>query len=434
MRILSLHVGASLVQAAVLDVERAALAGPIARVPYQIERPVPEAAEVHADVLWSAVTQAARQATRGIEGIEGMGIACLAPALVLLGTRDEPLAPIWLPLDRRARQAARQVWAGAGQDFLNGTGIRPLPGNCSAVNFRQILTITPYLYRDVKSYLHVNGWLGLKMTGENCFDPANASLSGLFNTLGDHQWSPRWLDLFNLDPAWVPPIVDASTTLGTLRSAVAGELGVPGGIAVKPGTTDLSSAALAAGMRPGDLLHMVGATQILAAIPERPAADARRITHHLGVGDAFLHVTHNPVGAEALDWLHRLCFADQPREQFFTRTIEEALVHETRVTLDPPHLAGDQLEIEAQRAAFRDLTLTTDRLDLLAALLREMQRQHRKAVEALGVGERFNRVLLAGEGADLVKRLLQEYRTATIESLEDGPLRGVAALFRARLA
>src|SRR3954465_14719169 len=99
MRILSLDVGTSSVKAAVLDVERAALDGPVADVPYDLRHPVPEAAEAAPDVLWSAVTKAARQATRGLNGIEGVGLSCMTPALVLLGAADQPIAPIWTPLD-----------------------------------------------------------------------------------------------------------------------------------------------------------------------------------------------------------------------------------------------------------------------------------------------------------------------------------------------
>ena len=73
------------------------------------------------------------------------------------------------------------------------------------------------------------------------------------------------------------------------------------------------------------------------------------------------------------------------------------------MTLDPPHLAGDRLEIKAHRAAFRDLTLDTERLDLLAALLHEMQRQQPRALEALGRGTRFKRRLPDGQQHGVVE-------------------------------
>jgi sugar (pentulose or hexulose) kinase len=170
---------------------------------------------------------------------------------------------------------------------------------------------------------------------------------------------------------------------------------------------------------------------VLAALTDQPRPGPEHLTRQLGVGTAFIHVTHNPVGGAALDWIRALCFRDQPDDnEFYGKTIPQALGQTTRVTLDPPFLGGDRLEIEATRAAFRDLTLSTDRLDLLAAILQAIQRGHRKAAAALGLGDRFRRVFLTGRGAEVVRQLLPEYATAAVEQLEEGSLRGVAALFR----
>jgi xylulokinase len=268
------------------------------------------------------------------------------------------------------------------------------------------------------------------MTGARAFDPANASFSGLFNTVTDQKWSERWCQYFAVEPEWLPPVLDGSATLGTLRAAVATELGVPAGVPVKLGTADTSTGILLADLGPGDLLHSVGTTQVLAAITDQPRPDERRLVRRLGVGPAFLHVTHNPVGGAALEWLHALCFRDQSSKEYYQQTILQARERQTRVTLDPAFLGGDRLEIEAHRAAFRDLTLTADRLDLLAAVLEAMARKHRDAVAELGMGERFRRVILTGHGAAVVRSLLPEYAGATVQTLEEGALRGVARLFQ----
>jgi xylulokinase len=278
-------------------------------------------------------------------------------------------------------------------------------------------------------YLHANGWLSLRLTGETAFDRSNACFSGLYGTLTDQKWSSRWCEYFEIEPEWLPPVVCGSSTVGALRPAVAAELGLPAGLPVKLGTADTSSAMLAAGMKRGDLLHVVGTTQVLAVLTDRPQPSPRRLTRQLGVGEDFIYVTHNPVGGVALDWLRNLCFREQTEQEFYDRTIPEAMTHSTRVTLDPPNLGGDRLEIEAHRAAFRDLTLSTDRLDLLAALLQALVRRHREALAALEVGERFERIFLTGGGAEVVHRLLPEYATATVHQLEEGSLRGVARLF-----
>jgi xylulokinase len=430
MRVLALDVGNGSVTAAVLDVETAAPVGTVARVAYPIDHPTPEAAEVPARRVWDAVAAAARQATRSADGAQAVGLSCLTPAPVILDAADRPLLPVWTALDRRARPAARQTWADVGPEFLATTGSRPLPGGVSAVCWRQQVDLDPYMARRVGAYLHLNGWLGLHLTGQRAFDPAGASRSGLFGTLTDQAWSPRWCAYFEVEPGWLPPVVCGDSTLGTLRPAVATELGVPAGLPVKLGTDDTSSAMLAAGMGPGDLLHVIGTTQMLAAFTDRPRPDPRRLIRRFGVGEAFVSLTLNPVGTPALDWLRALCFRDQTEGQFHGSTVPEAMTRPTRVTLDPAHLGGDDLEIEAHRAAFRDLTLSTDRMDLLAAVLEALRRGHRQAVPALGVGSSFRRVFLAGATAEAVRKLIPEYQAEEVLPLEEGSLRGVACLFR----
>ncbi len=431
MRILALDVGTSSVKAGVLDVDTGRLAGSMYRAGYELDHPTPDAAEVPADRLWQAVAGAARQATLRAPEVHGVGLSVLTPALVLLDKADRPCGPIWTHLDRRARPAARQVWQAVGAEFLASVGNRPLPGGITALDFRQQHVLDPYLPLRVKSYLHINGWLGLHMTGEKAFDPANASFTGLYGTVTDQAWSPRWCRYFEVEPDWLPPVRCGSSTLGHLRSAVAAELGVPPGVPVKLGTADTSLAMLAAGVQPGDLLHELGTTQVLAVLVDRPAPDPRRLTRKLGVGDAFVHVTHNPVGGAALEWIHQLCFGEQGEREFYDKTLVEAGARATRVTLDPPFLGGDRLEMEAHRAAFRDLELTTDRLDLLAALLEALVRRHRQAVDALGQGSSSGRVFLSGRGGEVIHRLIPEYHSAQVHFLDEGSLHGVARLFSA---
>lgn len=433
MNILALDIGSSSVKAAVLDVATAQPVGPIERAACAADAPTPDAAEVPVDRLWAALTQAARAAIVSThvsrQSIAAVGLSTMTPALVLLDASDAPIGPIWTHLDRRTRPEAREVWNDVGKEFLGTIGNRPLPGSISALSWRRRLADDPRLPERVRSYLHLNGWLALHMTGGKFFDRANACFTGLFGTLTDQQWSSRWCNYFHVDPAWLPPVVCGSTTAGTLRPGVADELGLSAGIPVKLGTADTSSALLAAGIGPGDLLHVVGTTQLLVTPTTRPKPSPRRLTRMLGVGDTFLHLTHNPVGGVALDWLRHLCFREQNDREFYERTIPQAILRETLVRLDPPFLAGDRLDFDAKRASFCDLELATDRLDLLSALLDAMVDGHDAAVKALAQGPVFQRVFLTGAGADFVRMLIPDYQTGTIEMLEEGSLRGVAKLF-----
>ena len=430
MNVLALDVGPAAIQAAVLDTAAGkVVGGGPAQTDFAVATPGPDAAEVNWETLWQALAQAARAATRRAPEVEAIGMAVWTPGLVLVNHKDQPCRPIRLPSDRRARPAARQVDAVVGEELLASTGHRPIPGAMSAICLRQLLLQDPYLAHEIKSYLHINGWLGLHLTGERAFDPCNASCTGLYRTLRDQAWSPRWCDYFEIEPAWLPEVRSADDTLGTVRSAVAAELGVPPGIPVKVGASDIDSAILALDMKPGDLLHREGSTQLLAVMAGTPKVDRRRFTRKFGVGDRFIYVTHNPLSGAALDWIKDLCFRDQHPEEFFTRTLAEALARTTRVQFDPPFLAGDPLAIEAHRAAFRDLELTSDRLDALAGLLSTLVRRHQEALAALELTGPLGRVFLTGAGAERIRLLLPAYHTADVREFENGSLYGIAGLF-----
>jgi xylulokinase len=428
MHILSLDIGTSSVKAAVLDVASAQPVGPVEHVGYSLDLPTPDTATISPDKLWDAVVQAAKRAGQG-QRVEGVGFSCLSPALILLGEDEKPVAPIITHLDRRSRPEARQVLAEVGEEFLETTGNKPLPGGLTAIAFQHLIKENPKLAGRVKHYLHVNGWLGLRFTGVAAFDRGNACFTGLYEAMRSREWSQRWCQYFGVRREWLPSVRSGDETLGELRNEIATLLGLRAGIPVKLGTADTSCAMLAAGMGPKDLLHVVGTTQVLAVYAKQPVPALNRITRQLGVGDRFIYVTHNPVGGVALDWMHQLCFSEQSAAEFHEHSVPAAMERQTTVVLDPSFLGGDRLEIEPRRAAFRELTLGSHRLDLLAAVLNAMRLHHGEALAALGANRSYERVFLTGGGAEVVHRLIPEYAGTKVTLLLEASLRGVARLF-----
>ncbi len=444
MQILALDVGTSSVKAAILDVASADFAAPAVSEHYSLERPTPEAAVLPSERLWDSVNSAASRAVAGAPKakISGVGLSCMTPALILLDAADQPLTPIWTHFDRRSRPIALAIASDPKlfDEFLNHACNPPLPGGLSGLSAAAQLAAELGLRRRVKSYVHVNGWLGLKLSGERAIDPAGACFTGLYEPRQSKNWSQRWCDYFGIDVNWLPKVVCGSTTLGGLRAEVASRWGVPAGVPVKLGTADTSSAMLAAGMKPGDLLHIVGTTQVLAAFADPPRPHPRRLVRPLGVGDDFIHVTHNPVGGAALDWLFDLCYlghdqSDEARQTarhlFYDQMVlGEGMQRDTKVEMDPLFLGGDRLEIEEKTAAFRNLTLDAKLPDLVAAVLHGMRRGHSEALANLGLGQSWRRIFLTGGGADVVQRLqLAEYAGVEVHALREESVRGVARLF-----
>lgn len=427
MQILAIDIGTSSVKAAVLETTTGQPVGTIVKTDYPLLSTEPEMTAIEPDELWKAITSSVKQVTHGRQ-VQGIGISCLTPCLVLLDKNDQPLIPLVTHLDRRARPTAKALDTRFGTEFLRETGNRPLPGGISSVFFKDWADQHPDQASLVHRYLHLNSWIALRLTGQTGFDPGNACFTGLCKA-ADLTWSNEWCINLGVKPTWLPAIVPGNTTIGTLRSEWAFAWSLTTGIPVKLGLADTSSAILAAGMEPGDLLHLVGTTQVLAILTDAPEPSSIRLTRHLGVGDSYMHVTHNPVGGVALDWLHQLCFRDVPEADYYTIMIERALDRQTNVTLDPLFLGGDRLEIEEKKAGFKLLSLGTDRIDLLSALLYAMKTGHRAAWNALGRSQPPKRIFLSGGGAKVVRKLLPEYQQADVVELDQASLLGVARLF-----
>jgi sugar (pentulose or hexulose) kinase len=428
MRVLALEVDIAAVRAAVLDVATGQPIGVTACIEYWVDHPTPDAAEVPLERVWSALSAAARSVAQAVEGIEGVGLCVATPALVILDEKDQPAARLRLPDDRRARVAARQVQEDVGAELLADTGNPPLPGLVSALSFRQLLDDDPYLIREVRRYLHLNGWLALHLTGDTAFDRANASLTGVYGTRTNQSWSPRWCEYFEVDPRWLPPILDDTATVGTIRSAVAAEIGVPPGLPLKLGTSPLCMTLRSLRLSSGDLFHDLSDPQQYVMLSNLPRADGKLVICHFG--SDFVEMVFNPIGAGALGWLQSLCFRDQTEEEFRKQTIPQAIQRATRVTFDPPFLTGDNLGLMACRAAFRDLSLQADRLDLLAALLAEMRRRHDIAIQSLSKDAAVQRVLVQGTDAEFVMGLLPLPPDVTVQFTNASPLTSVASLFK----
>jgi sugar (pentulose or hexulose) kinase len=186
---------------------------------------------------------------------------------------------------------------------------------------------------------------------------------------------------------------------------------------------------LAVEMGEADLLHVIGTTQVLMRKVARPEPSALRLVRRLGIGDDFVHVTHNPVGGSALEWLRQLCFPELKSDEFYDREIPAAANRKTAVNLDPPFLGGDRLEIAPATATFSQLTLWSQREDLLAALVAAMRRGHQTAMKALGISTPVRRAFITGGAAASVQGLLPEYAQLDVRLFEHGSLLGVARLF-----
>jgi sugar (pentulose or hexulose) kinase len=137
------------------------------------------------------------------------------------------------------------------------------------------------------------------------------------------------------------------------------------------GFVDTSSAVLNTPMRPGQLVHNAGSTDVLALCVEAPKPAAHLLTRPVGVGRSlpprWLSVSTIASAGSAVDWARRALFAELD-DAAFRRAVRQAAKQRSNITCEP-WFAGDRTSLAQKTAALSGLTLATTREDLLAALI-----------------------------------------------------------------
>jgi xylulokinase len=165
---------------------------------------------------------------------------------------------------------------------------------------------------------------------------------------------------------------------------------------------------LLAGARVGQLVNVVGTTDVLALCTDKPKPKSGLLTRALGVGKRWVSVGTIGSAGSSLLWARQQLFADWSDQRFFSlvnRLAKEKPVE--TVTFDP-YLAGDRCNVEQRRAAFHGITLATTRQQMLAAIIDALARASAERLKLLAsTGTRMDRnVLISGGGGGALAQIM----------------------------
>jgi sugar (pentulose or hexulose) kinase len=213
------------------------------------------------------------------------------------------------------------------------------------------------------------------------------------------------------------------------------------GTPVVGGFVDTSAAVLQTPMKPGQLTHNAGSTDVLAMCVTKPKQMEGILTRPVGIrgqkGEAtWLSVLTIAAAGSALAWARRELF-DNVSDITWNKLMLKACATATPEILDNPHLPACLPDFSGKRAAidqgngasFLGLHLATTKQDLLAALVRGLVRNsadhyrilstiHRPAREVFSMGSVTDVALRmhdAWKGKHVFKRLEGDSMTGLVE-------------------
>jgi xylulokinase len=419
--LIGLDVGTTAVKALAVGEDGAILGR--CEVSYPLSTPRPGWSEQDPEDWWRATEQALAQL--GVDEPAGIGLSGQMHGLVALDASDRVIRPAILWNDGRTAAECAEIEEKVGLErLISLTGNRALTG-FTAPKLLWLRRHEPDAYGRIARIMLPKDYVRLRLCGEHAIDMADASGTLLLDVAG-RRWSDEMLAALELDPAWLPRLLE-----GPEVSGVTGD-----GVPVAAGAGDQAAGALGVGVdRPGPLSIALGTSGVVFAALPAFAADARARVH------AFCHAV--PGGwhamgvmlsaAGSLQWLHDVVAPGDG----FGALIEAAGAWEPGVEglVFLPYLAGERTphaDPDA-RGSFTGLSLRHDRGALTRAVLEGVAYGLRDSLDLLrelGVTPERGRVSGGGARSELWLRIVASVLELPLErpAVEEGAAYGAALL------
>ncbi len=219
---------------------------------HTVESPKPGYSEQDPRQWWAATVKATRAviAKAKINGkrIAGIGFSGQMHGLVCLDKDGEVIRPSIIWNDQRTAEQCRFITDKAG----GPKKLIQMCGNVAMTSF----TLTKLLWvmqREKRNYARIaqvllpKDYIRYRLTGEYAGDVSDMSGTMMLNPR-TRKWSGKMLDLFGIDKAILPPVVESHEITGTVTSAVAAKLGIAAGTPVVGGGGDQPVGAVGNGI------------------------------------------------------------------------------------------------------------------------------------------------------------------------------------------
>jgi xylulokinase len=189
-----------------------------------------------------------------------------------------------------------------------------------------------------------------------------------------------------------------------------------------------------AGAKVGQLFNVCGSTDVLALCTDTPKPHEKLLTRALGVDGKWLAVGTLAAVGSAIYWAKANLFADMPMEQFRKELVRlsRAGAKASGAVRFEPYMAGERTSIEQRTGAFTGLTLSSNREQMLSAILESLiqaSADRLPLLQATGT-KLLPQVVVSGGASDRLDKLLHRdwagkwsYRAVT-----EATLRGLGTL------
>jgi xylulokinase len=397
---MGLDIGTSAVKAVLVDADDRLVAQGDA--PLAVSRPAPLWSEQNPDDWWSAccaaVADLRSRSGRAWSSVESIGLSGQMHGAVVLDADERPLRPAILWNDGRSAASCVEL-------ERRWPRLREVTGNCAMPGFTAPKLVwlaehEPATFAACRRVLLPKDYIRLLMTGDAASDMSD-SAGTLWLDVGNRGWSEEALDATGLTPSHMPALYEGSQATGQLRADIAAQWRLPGRPVVAAGAGDNAAGAIGMGViEPGAAFASLGTSGVTFVASDRyapnPAGGLHTFCHALP--GRWHQMAVHLSAASCLAWLAGILGSKE--QELLNELADEPAV--TRGLYFLPYLTGERTPHNdpAAVAQFHGLTASTDRSDLVQAVLEGVAFAFRDGVDAIRAsGTRIERLSLIGGGA-----------------------------------
>jgi xylulokinase len=432
--LVGLDVGTSGARAVAVNAEGAVVAE--ATSLYEPDSPRPGWIEQRPEDWWQAAREVITAVAAGVgDEIVGLGLAGQMHGSVFLDSAGEVIRPALLWNDQRTESDCAAITERVGAERLLELAGNPALTGFQAPKILWLRRQEPAAYARVATVLLPKDYVRVKLTGERATDASDASGTLLLDVRA-RGWSDEILDALEIPSEWLPKVYEGPEVTGTVRDAVADDLGLPRGLPVAAGGGDNAAAAVGVGVvRERLISSSIGTSGVLFAhrdlLAPDPSGRVHAFCHALPGAYHLMAVTLSAGGS--LNWWRDLAGGSAGFEALVAEAAEVRPGAEGLLFL--PHLTGERsphLDPRA-RGAFVGLTARHGRPELTRAVMEGVVLSMRAGLDVMrALGTAVDEVRATGGGArsplwlqlqaDIYGRPIR--RTA----VDEGPAYGAALL------
>lgn len=260
--------------------------------------------------LLLALADLAASARRPIlADVGAVGFSGHTHGLLLADAAGEPVRPVMTWADHRATAESAELRERLDDVFVDRTGNHPMEA-FTAPKLLWVARHEPEILAATRRFCLPKDWLRWRLTGEWATDPSDAA-STLFFDLSRQIWDEELIDASGGKADVFPKILPSGSVAGRISPEAACATGLPVGIPVAAGGSDVACAALGAGIIEAGATYVnVGtACQVLTAT-DAPRPGSHYVFQHVVPG-RFLAMGSLFAAGLSLRWFAERFAADE---------------------------------------------------------------------------------------------------------------------------